>query len=103
MSDKRITEAWDWMEHDDGLCHMSRSKTGRWCEISHAQAVVRTLAQRLVAAEAAAARLEAIIRNYRRNLWVIIGDQDANPMTQEAFDAATEAAIAAAKEPKPAN
>ena len=60
MSDKpRITEAWDWIEHTDGLHHMSRSKHGKWCEISHAMEVINALTTKLEAAGSRVAEIES--------------------------------------------
>lgn len=39
MSKVRI-KLWDWIEHDDGLRHMSARRTGRWCEWKDAKAII---------------------------------------------------------------
>ena len=50
----RITETWHWVSSDvDGDApYMSRSASGKWCELRHANKVITEYQQRLAAAEA---------------------------------------------------
>ena len=54
----QIVETWDWVEHTDGTTRMCRCRTGRWCEIAHARAVIAERDQYIAALEAEKTDLE---------------------------------------------